>query len=169
VLEVEESDALVFVNGEPLQRSKDPKNPFVLEVPAGDHVVDVITAISYTNDTCRVSHGNRRTCRMRLKPREDGNVVISGPANMYRASMGRSGAPTIRLKGRFALDPGNQQIYVTSSRERQCKPLEVNVAKGDTVVTFVWAEVPKKWPDKRGPDGKPECADVKFKQRVLRF
>ncbi len=168
-LEIEESDALVFVDGEPVQRSKDPKNPFVLEVPAGEHVVDVITAISHDNDTCRVSHGSKRRCRMRLKPREDGNIVISGPSGMYRASMGRSGEPTIRLKGRFSLDPGKHQIYVTSSRERQCKPLDVNVAKGDSVVTYVWAEVPKKWPDKRGPDGKPQCVDIKFKQRVLRF
>lgn len=169
VLEVEESDALVFVNGEPLQRSKDPKNPFVREVPAGEYVIDVITAISYDNDTCRVSHASKRECRMRLKPREDGNVVISGPSGMYRTSMSRSGEPTIRLKGRFSLDPGKHQIWVASSRERQCKPLEINVAKGDSVVTFVWADVPKKWPDKRGPGGKLECVDIPFKQRVLKF
>jgi tetratricopeptide (TPR) repeat protein len=164
IIEVEESDALVFVDGEPLQRNKDPKNPFVIDMPAGDHVVDVITAISHDNETCRSYHGSKRTCRLRPKPREDGNVVISGPSSMYRASMGRSGSPTIHLKGRFSLEPGKHEIYVTSSRERQCKPLDVNVAKGDSVVTYVWAEVPKKWPDKRG-----ECADVKFKQRVLKF
>ncbi len=169
VIDVEESDALVFIDGEPLPRSKDPKNPFVIDKPAGDHVVDVITAISHDTETCRSFHASRRDCRMRLKPREDGNVVISGPSGMYRASMGHSGEPTIRLKGRFSLEPGKHQIYVTSSRDRQCKPLEVNVAKGDSVVTYVWADVPKKWPDKTGPRGKIECIDIPYKQRVLRF
>ena len=169
VIDVEESDALVFIDGEPLQRGKDPKNAFVIEKPVGDHVVDVITAISHDTETCRSYHASRRECRLRPKPRADGNVVISGPSGMYRASMGRSGEPTIRLKGRFSLEPGKHQIYVTSTRDRQCKPLEVTVAKGDSVVTYVWAEVPKKWPDKTGPGGKLECLEIPYKQRVLRF
>lgn len=169
VIDVEESDALVFMDGEPLQRGKDPKNPFVVEKPAGDHVVDVITAISHDNETCRSYHATRRDCRLRPKPRADGNIVISGPSGMYRTSMGHSGEPTIHLKGRFSLEPGKHQIYVTSSRDRQCKPLDITVAKGDSVVTYVWAEVPKKWPDKRGPGGKIECIDIPYKQRVLRF
>lgn len=169
IIEVEESDALVFIDGEPLRRGSDPKNPFVIDMPAGDHVVDVITAISHDNETCRAFHGAKRTCRLRPKPRADGNVVISGPPSMYRASVGRSGEPRIQFKGRFSLDPGPHDIWVASSRERQCAPLKLSVAKGDTVVTYVWADVPKKWPDKRKPDGKPECADVKFKQRVLKF
>ncbi|MBA2542924.1 MAG: hypothetical protein H0V17_24975 [Deltaproteobacteria bacterium] len=169
IIEVEESDALVFMDGEPLRRGSDPKNPFVIDMPAGDHVVDVITAISHDNETCRAFRGSKRACRLRPKPREDGNIVISGPPSMYRASVGRTGEPRLRFKGRFSLDPGPHDIWVASSRERQCAPLEITVAKGDTVVTYVWADVPKKWPDKRKPDGKPECADVKFKQRVLKF
>jgi tetratricopeptide (TPR) repeat protein len=159
VIELEESDAQVFINGEPVKRTK----PFEVQLPAGDYTVDVVTAISHDNERCFVYHGVKYACRLRLKPREDGNIVISGPPSMSRMSMGRSGQPTIRLKGRFHLDPGRHQIYVTSSRERQCAPLEIDVAKGD-VVTYVYAETPAKWPERRG-----ECADVKFKRRVLTF
>jgi len=169
VIDVEESDALVFVDGQPLQRTKDPKKPFVLDLAAGDHVVDVITAISHATETCQAYHGSRRTCRMRLKPRQDGNVVISGPPTMSRATIGRSGEPTIRYKARFALEPGPHEIWASSPRDRTCKPMKIDVAKGDSVVTYVWAELPAKWPDLRGPDGKRTCVDVKYRQRVLRF
>lgn len=166
-IEVEESDALVFVDGQPLQRNKDPKNPFVIQLPAGPHTVDVITAISYDNETCQADHNRKRTCRMRLRPRVDGNVVISGPRSMSRMSKGHSGRPTIHLKGRFSLDPGKQPVFVAPSDNMQCKPVEIDVAKGDTVVTYVWIEMPEKWPAYVA--GKRPCVDLPYKQRVLRF
>lgn len=167
IIEVEESDALVFVDGQPLQRNKDPKNPFVIQMPAGPHTVDVITAISYDNDTCYAYHNSKRNCRMRLRPRVDGNVVISGPKSMSRASRGHSGRPTIHTKGRFTLDPGKQPVFVAPSDNMQCKPVEIDVAKGDTVVTYVWVETPDTWPQYSG--GKRPCVDLPYKQRVLRF
>jgi tetratricopeptide (TPR) repeat protein len=159
IIEVEESDAQVFINGEPVKKTK----PFEVELPAGDYSVDVVTAISHDNERCQVYHGGKRTCRLRLRPREDGNLIISGPVSMYRASMGHSGEPTIKLKQRFQMDPGRHKIYVASSRERQCTPLDIDVAKGD-VVTYVYAEIPPKWPQNRG-----DCVDVEFKRRVLKF
>jgi hypothetical protein len=160
IIEHEEgSDAQLFINGEPVK----PKKPFEIELPAGDYSVDLVTAISHDNERCFVYHGSKRTCRLRPRPREDGNIVISGPPSLNRISMGRSGRPTIRIKSRFHLDPGRHQIYVTSSDDRQCKPLEIDVAPGP-VVTYVYAETPAKWPDRRG-----ECADVKFRRRVLKF
>lgn len=166
VIDVEESDALVFVDGQPLQRGKDPKNPFVIDKPVGPHTVDVITAISHDNETCFSYASTRRTCRLRPKPRVDGNVVISGPKSMQRMSRTRNGR-TIRTKGRFSLDPGRQEVFIAPSDNMQCQPIAIDVAKGDTVVTYVWADTPEKWPPSRGAN--TVCVDVPYKQRVLRF
>lgn len=164
IIEHEEgSRAQIFINGEPVKATKAGGKDMEVELPAGDYSVDLFTAISHVNDRCQVYRGSKRACRLRPKPRVDGNLVISGPASLSRISMGRSGRPTIQIKSRFYLDPGRHQIYVTSSDERQCKPLDIEVAAG-SVVTYVYAETPAKWPDRRG-----DCVDVKFKRRVLKF
>jgi tetratricopeptide (TPR) repeat protein len=164
IIEHEEgSDAQFFINGEPVKLTKKVGKGFELEMPAGDYSVDVVTAISHDNERCQVYHGSKRSCRLRPKPRVDGNIVISGPASLSRLSMSGGGRPTIRIKSRFHLDPGRHQVYVTSSKERHCKPLDIDVAPGP-VVTYVYAETPDKWPTRRD-----ECVDVKFKRRVLKF
>jgi tetratricopeptide (TPR) repeat protein len=169
IIEIEESNAKVFLEGEPIKVAPvpDKRKPdlltYTVDMPPGAYSVDVITAISHDNENCYVYRGSKRSCRLRLRPREDGNLIISGPTTMYRASMGYNGVTT-KLKSRFAVDPGRQELWV--NRDRQCKPMIVDVAKGDAI-TYVWADVPKKWPE-RTYKGK-ECHELKYKVRVLKF
>jgi tetratricopeptide (TPR) repeat protein len=174
IIEIEESNAKVFLEGEPIKVKPvpDKRKPDVLtytidlpelRTPSGSpksYSVDVITAISHENENCYVYRGSKRECRIRLRPRQDGNVIISGPHGMSRASIGYNGETT-QLKGRFARPAGKQELYV--DRDRQCKPMTVNVAPGDAV-TYVWADVPDKWPERR--DG---CYDLKYRVTVLKF
>lgn len=87
VFELEETGAQIFVNGEPVKQAK---NALELELPAGDYSVDLVTAITYDNRRCSVYHGVEHGCRLSPRPREDGNVIISGPVSMSAASVGRS-------------------------------------------------------------------------------
>jgi len=165
IIEIEETGAKVFVEGEPIKVAPEPAKrgdgyTYTLDMPAGAYSVDVVTAISHDNDNCYVYRGGKRSCRIRLRPRVDGNLIISGPKAMYRASMGYNGKTT-KLKQRYAVDPGRQELWV--NRSRQCKPMIVDVAGGD-VITYVWAEVPEHWPSKYG-----ECAELKYKVRKLKF
>jgi len=164
IIEIEESGAKVFVEGQPIkvkpEAARGDKLTYTIDLPAGAYSVDVVTAISHENDTCYVYRGGKRSCRVRLRPRVDGNLIISGPKAMYRASMGYNGVTT-QLKHRYPVAPGRQELWV--NRDRQCKPMIVNVAGGDAI-TYVWAEVPDNWPSKRG-----ECHDLQYKVRVLKF
>jgi tetratricopeptide (TPR) repeat protein len=46
-------------------------------LPAGEHLVEVVTPISYAQHRCTVNRGTKRDCKIHIKPRADGNVVIS--------------------------------------------------------------------------------------------
>jgi hypothetical protein len=96
-----------------------------------------------------------------LRPRVDGNVFLSGPAHVYRASSSRNGF-RYSIKSRFALDPGAHELTLSSLGNQQCTPIKLDVAAGD-VVTYVWLDVPKDRP-KRG-----ECVTVPARQRTLKF
>ncbi len=164
IIEIEESSAKVFVQGKPIAVKPEPTKrgdlTYTLELPKGAYSVDVITAISHANDTCRVYRGSQRTCRIRLRPRVDGNLIISGPQAMYRASIGYNHVTT-KLKQRFAVEPGRQELYVR--RGSQCKPMIVRVAPSPAI-TYVWADVPEHWPSRR--EG---CYDLTYKVRTIRF
>jgi tetratricopeptide (TPR) repeat protein len=154
VIELEESDAQVFLDGAPIKN-------MTLELPNGDHIIDVITPVSADSERCHVSAGIKSRCRIRLRPRVDGNVFLSGPAHVYRTSVSRNGF-RYSIKSRFALDPGAHEITLSSLGQQQCAPIKLDVATGD-VVTYVWMDVPKHRP-KRG-----ECVTVPARQRTLKF
>jgi len=153
-IEVEESDAQIFVDGEPLKG-------LTIELPDGDHVVDVITPISAASERCRVEAGVKRTCRTRLVPRVDGNVFLSGPSHVQRRSV--SGDKVrYQIKTRFELEPGPHELVVMSSKKQQCTPIKLEVAKGD-VVTYGWLDIPKQRPKAN------DCVTIPIKQRTLKF
>lgn len=174
IIEIEESNAKVYLQGELIKVKPvpDKRKPDVmtytidlpeLRTPGGSpagYSVDVITAISHSNENCYVYRGSKRECRIRLKPRVDGNVIISGPHALTRMSMGYNGVTT-QIKGRYPLPAGKQELWV--NRDHQCKPLLVDVAPGDAV-TYIWADVPPKWPERR--EG---CVDLKYRVTVIKF
>jgi tetratricopeptide (TPR) repeat protein len=155
VIEAEETDAYLFVDG---QQQKG-KFPIGLDLPAGDHELDLITPISYGRDSCTVVAGNKRTCRIRTKPRMDGNVVISGPRHLSHRKW-KDGGVELETMKRFQLDAGHYELYILDKR-RQCAPVALDVAKGD-VLTYAYVDVPQHLNYK-------ECNPVTLTQHVLHF
>ncbi len=127
-IESDEPDGKVFVDGKYVGKA-----PIKVEVVGGTHQVDVITPITYGHMACPVSIGGKRDCRVGAKPRDDGNVVISGSWILG----GRSwpvGDQRFEIRGRFTARPGH---YVLKLDDNECAPVEIDVPAGD-VLTYVY-------------------------------
>lgn len=136
-LEIEsvEPDGRVYVDGTYAGMA-----PLHVKVPGGTHQIDVITPITYGHMACPVSIGGTRDCRVGAKPREDGNVVISGSWIMG----GRSwpvGDQRFQVRGRFTARPGRYELDLD---DRQCGPVVIDVKAGDDLtyayITFAEAK-----------------------------
>jgi len=121
-IESDEPDGKVFVDGRYVGMA-----PIKVEVAGGTHQIDVITPITYGHMACPVSIGGKRDCRVGGKPRDDGNVVISGSWIMG----GRSwpvGDQRFEVRGRFTARPGTYELDLDG---RQCGPVSLTVEPGD--------------------------------------
>jgi tetratricopeptide (TPR) repeat protein len=131
-IESDEPDGKVFVDG-----TYAGKAPIKVKVLGGTHQIDVITPITYGHMACPVSVGGKRDCRVGAKPRDDGNVVISGSWILGGLSW-PVGDQRFEVRGRFTARPGHYELKID---ERQCEPLALDVPAGDQLtyayITFV--------------------------------
>jgi len=134
-IESDEPDGKVFVDGKYVGKA-----PLTVEVVGGTHQIDVITPITYGHMACPVSVGGTRDCRVGAKPRDDGNVVISGSWILG----GRSwpvGDQRFEIRGRFAARPGRYELKLD---DNQCGPVVLDVKAGDDLtyayITFAEAK-----------------------------
>jgi hypothetical protein len=136
-IECDEPDGIVFIDG------KRAGKPGPHKVSDGTHVVDVITPITHGYAICDVSSGRDSRCDVPAKPREDGNLVLSGRWPMGGLSWGvkHANGETVRLhfRSRSVAIPGHYPDLKVM--EKQCKPLPIDVPKGD-VVTFAYVTYP---------------------------
>jgi tetratricopeptide (TPR) repeat protein len=102
---------------------------------AGPHEIDIITPISFGHDVCPMYPGGTRNCEVRVKPRMDGNVIISGPAWMGGLEWTLDGVQ-LALKGRRQVPPGNYALYVMR-KEQQCAPVYMLVQDKPLVYFYV--------------------------------
>ena len=128
-------DGRVFVDGKYVGMA-----PVNVKVQAGTHQIDVITPVTHGDMACAVSPGKNRDCRVGAKPRDDGNVVISGSWIMG----GRNwpiGDQRFKVHGRFTARPGRYELKLD---DNQCAPVHVDVPSGDEVtyayITFTEAQ-----------------------------
>lgn len=155
----EEIHALAFVDGVlvgPVPRE--------MEVPNGQHEVDVVTPITFQRETCFVGAGGHRDCRVSGKARIDGNVIISGSTRLggrsWTVGQGED-KQRFQIKGRFQARPGRYEIDVNKSR--QCNPVFLTVPAGDDVLTYAYITYPDP------PKDYHECIDVKLVQTRVVF
>ena len=130
VIEMEEPDGLVFIDGRRAGKVGS------YDVPAGTHVVDIITPITHGYGICTASAGHDSTCRVSAKPRKDGNVVLSGrwPMGGLSWPVKHQDGDSVRLefRGRAVAKPGHYPDLKVM--EDQCQPLPLDVPKGDVIV-----------------------------------
>ena len=126
----EEPDGVVFIDG----KRRGAYGTY--DVAAGTHVVDVVTPITHGYEICTVSAGRDSTCRVPAKPRKDGNLVLSGRWPMGGLSWPAKHADgenvRLQFRGRAIAKPGHYPDLKVM--ERQCKPLPIDVPKGDVIV-----------------------------------
>lgn len=111
---------------------------FGVDIRAGEHVVDVVTPVSFGSAICKFGPGENRECSVRAPPRSDGSVVFNSnersvevrvPAKASRRNEAR--------EVRFVLPAGKQRLEVRD-RSFECNTIPVEVPKGgDVAYVFV--------------------------------
>lgn len=150
-IECDEPDGRVFVDGTYVGMA-----PIHVKVLAGTHQIDVITPITHGDMACAVSPGDKRDCRVGAKPRDDGNVVISGSWIMGGQSW-PIGDQRFEVHGRFTARAGRYELKLDNN---QCAPVHIDVPAGDDV-TFAYITFTEA---KRGG-----CRSFELKQQRVRL
>lgn len=107
-----------------------------IDLRGGDHVVDVVTSVSFGAEECRFGPGENRECTVVAPPRTDGAVVFNSSDRGLE----------IRLPGkqrrsqreiRFDLPAGKQRLLLRD-RSYECPSIAIDVPKGgDLLYVFV--------------------------------
>jgi tetratricopeptide (TPR) repeat protein len=150
------SDEQAFVDGEPAGML-----PLTLDLREGWHEVDVITPISYAWMNCQVQLDRPNECTPSPAPREDGNVVMSGPRRLQGNKWRENGA-FFMTRERFELRHGHYTLEKVTYK--QCKPVEIDIPRGEDVVTFVYFSLPDEQPRERD-----ECDPVTVHERTIKL
>jgi hypothetical protein len=133
VMKYDEPDGIVFIDGK-RAGALDKKKTY--EVTSGTHVVDVITPITHGDGVCTVEAGRDSTCHISGKPREDGNVVLSGrwPMGGLSWPVKHADGENVRLsfRGRAIAKPGRYPDLKVI--DKQCHPVPLDVPKGDGII-----------------------------------
>ena len=149
------ADEQAFVDGEPVG-----KLPVTLDLREGTHVVDVITPISYGWIYCSTRMGQKEECTPSPTPRMDGNVVISGSRRLDNKRWRETGA-FFMIRERFELRHGH--YTVDELAYKQCKPVDLDVPRGEDIVTYIWVTTPDEHPKNN------ECEPISIKARTIKF
>ena len=104
----------------------------------GTHVVDLVTAVSFGTIVVPAAAGVTSKYSMTLRPRVDGNLVVSRPNDpMFAVSL--SGKPVPAVPWRLQVDAGHHDLDVRYGAH-PCVPVELEVpaARSGDVVEYVW-------------------------------
>lgn len=133
--------AYVLVDGElkkkpgPVETHKIRNMPVItLTVPPGEHVIDLVTPLTYATRECEVGPGEQTFCELHAPPRIDGNVVISATTRRIEAQQDSRGKNLTYQ--RFELPAGGHRLIVTD-RDYGCAPLAVKPTTNAVAYTFL--------------------------------
>jgi tetratricopeptide (TPR) repeat protein len=133
--------AYALIDGElkkkpgPVEMHKIRKIPVItLTVPPGEHVVDLVTPLTYATRECEVGPGETHFCELQARPRIDGNVVISATTRRIEIKQDRRGN-NLTYK-RSELPAGSHRLIVTD-RDYGCAPITVKPATNVVAYSFL--------------------------------
>lgn len=156
----------VFVDGVLAKRpgpvpTQQPRNrpEIILEVPPGEHVVDIVTPLTYAMRECDVDPGGQRLCELEAEPRIDGNAVISASSRRLDVVFDRSGRDLIHR--RIELTPGKHRLIV-KDRGYGCQPLPLDVPAGANRLVYAFLGATEY-------DGLKRCRTLDIKHHRLQF
>ncbi|HVK85416.1 MAG TPA: tetratricopeptide repeat protein [Kofleriaceae bacterium] len=102
------------------------------DVAPGEHLVEVISDVTYGRRACVVKPAERNECLMTAPPRIDGTIVISGDDRLViwtSPPSRKDRSPDSVLGKRITLPPGKRKLLVRD-RNYECAPILVDVPGG---------------------------------------
>jgi len=130
-----------------------------IDLRAGEHVIDVVTSVSFGSDDCKFGPGENRECTVVAPPRTDGAVVFNSSDRGLEVRLPGKQRRTQR-EIRFELPSGKQRLLLRD-RRFECKSIEIDVPKGGDVI-YVFASTTQH-------DRLERCRDVTVTTKKLRF
>ncbi|MBL0216799.1 MAG: hypothetical protein IPQ07_23335 [Myxococcales bacterium] len=113
------------------------KEGFGIDLRGGEHVVDVVTAVSFGSSSCKFGPGENHECMVRAPPRTDGAVVFNASNRSLEVRLPNDANRRSRSEVRFDLPPGKQRLQLRD-RSFECPTIPVDVPKGgDLAYVFV--------------------------------
>jgi hypothetical protein len=167
---VDLESAYVLVNGQIVKKAGEPaafdprdNSPRIeLSVAAGpDQVVDVVTPLSYGSVRCRLPPGEKHDCRITMKPRIDGSLVVS--SSDRRRDLQLQVAWQKRVTLERVKVPAGKHVFEVRDHSLECPTsATVDVPKGtDVAYVFIDGEASTWFYQK--------CRAYKIKQHRLKF
>jgi tetratricopeptide (TPR) repeat protein len=159
--------AFVLVDGKiekrpgpvPSIKERQDKPGIRLQVPPGDHIVDLVTPITYAwQQRCDVGPGETRFCELRAAPRIDGNIVVSAHDRTIDVLAEKRGRDMVYQ--RVELPAGKHRLIV-KDRSYYCAPLPVETTGGNAVA-YVFISTSEF-------DELKRCRTLDIKQHRLQF
>ena len=129
-----------------------------LQVPPGEHVVDLVTSLTYATRECEVDPGEQAFCELKAEPRIDGNTVVSAVNRRIHVVPDRRGKDMTYK--RVELPAGKHRLLV-KDRNYDCAPLPIEVAGGNRV-SYAFLTTAE-------PEGFKRCRTLDIKQHRLQF
>ena len=132
---------------------------FGIDLRAGEHIIDVVTSVSFGSDDCKFGPGENRECTVVAPPRTDGSVVFNSNDRGLEIRMPGKGR-TEKREIRFDLPPGKQRLLLRD-RSFECTPITIDVPRGGDVI-YVFASTTEH-------DRLERCRQVTVTQKKLSF
>ncbi len=134
---------------------------FGVDIRSGEHVVDVVTAVSFGSATCKLGPGENRECSVRAPPRTDGSVVFNSNERSVEVRIpAKAKSRNEAREVRFVL-PGGKQRLELRDRSFECPTIPIEVPKGGDVA-YVYASTTEH-------DRLERCRSMKLVQHKLHF
>ncbi len=134
---------------------------FGVDLRSGQHVVDVVTAVSFGSEICKFGPGENHQCIVRAPPRTDGNVVFNSNESSVQVRLPtKAKNRNTAREARFVLPAGRQRLEVRD-RNFECSTIPIEVPKGgDLAYVFV---------STTEHDRLERCRSLKLVQHKLQF
>ncbi|CAN5912422.1 hypothetical protein BH11MYX3_BH11MYX3_15590 [soil metagenome] len=132
---------------------------FGIDMRAGEHIIDVVTAVSFGSHSCKFGPGENEQCTVTAPPRTDGSVVFNSSDRSVEVRMpGKS--RNERREIRFELPAGKQRLLLRD-RSFECPTVPVEVPRGGDIA-YVYAAT-------REHDRLERCRTMTITQHKLHF
>lgn len=134
---------------------------FGVDIRSGEHVVDVVTAVSFGSAICKFGPAENHECSVRGPPRTDGSVVFNSNERSIEVRVpAKAKSRNEAREVRFVLPAGKTRLELRD-RSFECPTIPIEVPKGGDVA-YVYVSTTEH-------DRLERCRSMKVVQHKLHF